>query len=164
MEINNRIQALILLGANMGDVKKTFIHAINELKRISDICKQSSLYSSPSWGFEAPDFLNQAVIIETALTPQELMDKLLNIEKEFGRTREGEGYQSRTIDMDIILIKEMVINTEKLLVPHPKMQERKFVLVPCNEIASAWQHPLFKKTISELLEMCEDSSNPKLYE
>lgn len=160
MEINNKIQALILLGANFGDAKKTFIHAVNELKCISKICKQSSLYSSPSWGFTAPDFLNQAIIIETALTPQALMDKLLNIEKELGRRRQGEGYQSRTIDMDIILIKEMVICTEKLIVPHPKMHERKFVLVPCSEIAAEWQHPLFKKTISELLEMCEDSSNP----
>lgn len=161
MEINNKIQALILLGANLGDVKKTFIYAINELKRISDICKQSSLYLSRSWGFEAPDFLNQAIIIETDLTPQELMDKLLNIEKKLGRIREGEGYQSRTLDMDIILIKEMIINMESLIVPHPKMHERKFVLVPCCEIAPEWQHPRFKKSISELLEMCGDSTNPK---
>lgn len=162
METRNRIQALILLGGNLGNVKKKFYQAINELKSLSNICKQSSLYSSPSWGFEAPDFLNQAIIIETAYTPQTLMNKLLNIEKAFGRIREGKGYQSRTLDIDIILIEDMIICSEKLIIPHPKMHKRKFVLVPCNEIASEWQHPVLKKTISELLEMCEDSSNPKL--
>lgn len=158
MEIKNKILALLLLGANMGDVKKTFTHAIIELSKIGQILKVSSFYSSPSWGFQASDFLNQAIIIETEYTPHEFLSAILNIEKGLGRVRTGNGYQSRKIDIDIILLKDRVVNTKELIVPHPKMQERKFVLVPCSEIAAEWNHPLLNKKVDELLENCQDSS------
>lgn len=158
MERKTKIEALLLLGANMGDIKKTFTHAIAELGKLGRIVNFSSFYSSPSWGFEASNFLNQALIIETELSPQELLNNILNVEKHIGRVRAGSGYQSRIIDIDIILIKDTIINTKKLIVPHPKMQDRKFVLVPCNEIAADWQHPVLNCSISDLLEKCEDSS------
>ncbi len=158
MERKTKIEALLLLGANMGDVKKTFTHANIELGKLGRIVSRSLLYSSPSWGFEASDFLNQALIIEAELSPQELLNSILSIEKHLGRVRAGSGYQSRIIDIDIILIKDTIINTKELVVPHPKMQERKFVLVPCNEIASKWTHSVLKYRVEELLEKCEDTA------
>ncbi len=158
METKNKIETLLLLGANMGDVKKTFTHAMNELNKIGQIFKVSSLYCSPSWGFKASDFLNQALIIETEKTPNELLNNILNIERDLGRVRKGNGYQSRIIDIDIILIKNIIINTNELVVPHPKMQERKFVLVPCAEIAPDWQHPVLNCCILDLSIKCADSS------
>ncbi|MFN4233826.1 MAG: 2-amino-4-hydroxy-6-hydroxymethyldihydropteridine diphosphokinase [Bacteroidia bacterium] len=161
MDTTQKNEALILLGANLGDIKQSFNNAIIEIKQLGVIKKKSSLYVSPSWGFKAPDFINQAIMLETELTPFELLEKLLSIEEKMGRKRMGEGYQSRTIDLDIILIKDTTICSDKLTVPHLKMHERKFVLVPCNEIASNWHHPILKKSINELLKNCEDSSNPK---
>ncbi|MFN7014422.1 MAG: 2-amino-4-hydroxy-6-hydroxymethyldihydropteridine diphosphokinase [Bacteroidia bacterium] len=164
MEIRTKIEVLILLGANMGAVKKTFTHALDELGKIGQILKVSSLYSSPSWGFQASDFQNQAAIIETELSPQELLNSILSIEKHLGRVRVGTGYQSRIIDIDIILIKNKVVNTTALTVPHPKMHERKFVLVPCSEIAAEWNHPLLNKKVDEMLKNCEDSSKITMIE
>lgn len=161
MDTSKKNKALILLGANLGDIKQSFNNAINEIKQFGFINNFSSLYLSPSWGFKAPDFINQAIILETELTPFELLDKLLCIEEKMGRKRIGEGYQSRTIDLDVILIKDVIIHSEKLTVPHIKMHERKFVLVPCNEIAPKWNHPILNKSINELLEHCEDTINPK---
>jgi 2-amino-4-hydroxy-6-hydroxymethyldihydropteridine diphosphokinase len=152
------METLLLLGANMGEIKKTFLDARNKLNRIGSILRASSLYSSPSWGFKANDFINQALIYQTNLQPQKLIYSILAIEKELGRERKALGYESRVIDIDIILIKDTIINSKELVVPHPKMQERKFVLVPCNEIADNWLHPLLNKKISELLLCCEDTS------
>lgn len=152
------IRALLLLGGNLGDVKKTLSEAIVHLKKVGNILNKSSIYVSTSWGFSAPDFLNQALILETNLQPHELLRKILEIELIFGRKRNGMGYQSRTIDIDIILINNLVIKSDELIVPHPKMHERKFVLVPCNEIASDWIHPIFNCNIGNLLNICTDNS------
>lgn len=157
MDNNFNIHALLLLGGNLGDVKKTLSEALVHLNKIGNVISQSSIYVTSSWGFNAPDFLNQALILETNLQPEELMNKILDIEITFGRKRNGVGYQSRTIDIDIILLRNLVIMTDKLIVPHPKMHERKFVLVPCNEIASDWIHPIFKCNIESLLNKCTDN-------
>lgn len=158
MDFEFKIQALLLLGGNIGDVKRTFVQAIEQLGKIGYIHKVSSLYISPSWGFVSNDFLNQAVILETKLSPQSLLIEILNIEKKLGRVRAGNVYQARLIDIDIILLKDIVVNTSDLKVPHPKMHERKFVLVPCNEIAAEWIHPNFKSNVKELLNKCTDTS------
>jgi 2-amino-4-hydroxy-6-hydroxymethyldihydropteridine diphosphokinase len=152
------METLLLLGANIGEIKKTFLDAINKLNNMGSILKASSLYSSPSWGFEANDFINQALIYQTNLYPQKLISNILAIEKELGRERNAFGYESRVIDIDVILIKDTIICSKELVVPHPKMHQRKFVLVPCNEIAGNWLHPLLNKKISELLLCCEDNS------
>jgi 2-amino-4-hydroxy-6-hydroxymethyldihydropteridine diphosphokinase len=158
MEKNNKTLALLLIGGNMGEVKKSFSQAISQLESLGNVLKRSSIYSSPSWGFNAPDFLNQAIIIDTKLSPHELLTNILKIEEKIGRIRNEKGYQSRLIDIDIILIKNTVINSDTLVVPHPKMHLRKFVLIPCEEIAADWKHPTLNSSIANLIQNCEDTS------
>jgi 2-amino-4-hydroxy-6-hydroxymethyldihydropteridine diphosphokinase len=101
-----------------------------------------------------------AVLIETNLSPEELIYQILNIEKELGRVRGSikEGYESREIDIDILLYDNLVIDSDFLTIPHPRMHLRKFVLEPLMEIASNIEHPVFCKTIKELCKICPDKS------
>lgn len=175
--------AYLLLGSNMGD-KVSFLHkAVERLQQLSiNPAVVSSIYESEPWGFNSKEwFLNQAVKIETDLDPQTLLDKILEIEKNLGRKRnprgewnvgsnagsnvgsdtgsEGDlGYSSRTIDIDILLYEDLVINTADLKVPHPRMHLRRFVLMPLCEIAPDQIHPVLNQKISGLLEKCEDSA------
>ncbi len=119
----------------------------------------SGVYKTPSWGFESDDFYNACIAIDTFYSTSEVLGYLLQIEVELGRKREGDDvYQARTIDLDIVLSSEGIINTKKLIVPHPSMQDRKFVLAPLAEIAEKEKHPVLQQTIKELLESGEDDS------
>lgn len=122
-------------------------------------CK-SSIYTSNAWGMEkAPDFYNQVVKVSTSLSAAQLLEKLVAIEKTLGRERvPGEKYQSRTIDLDILLFNRDIIDSPELTVPHPRMHLRRFVLVPLTEIAAAEVHPLLNKSIDVLLKECPDKS------
>ena len=124
------------------------------------IIKKSSLYKSSSWGFKAEnDFFNQVIEVETVLQPKEQIYSLLNIEKSLGRQRKDEtGYVSRSIDIDILFIDDLIIETPELTVPHPRLHLRRFTLVPLNEKWSGKIHPLFNKTIDELLNGCSDEA------
>ena len=116
----------------------------------------SSLYQTAAWGNESQGaFLNQVLEIKTSLGPEELLKTILQIEEELGRKRELK-YGPRTIDIDILFFNDEVINLHGLKVPHPQLQNRRFVLVPLNEIAPDKMHPLFKKTISQILAECPD--------
>ena len=99
--------------------------------------------------------------VETDLSPQELLERILNIESSLGRVRSSEQYSSRIIDIDILLYNDLVIDEPDLKIPHPLMHERKFVLIPLCEIAPEMIHPVLEKTFGELLEICEDRSNVK---
>lgn len=113
----------------------------------------SSIYETPAVGFEGEDFLNACIQIRTQLTPSELLDTLLSIERRFGRERKsGEGYESRTLDIDLLLFENKIIETDTLVVPHPKMQERAFVLKPLADIAPQYYHPSENKDIRNLLQ------------
>lgn len=154
----------ILLGSNLGDSKKYIADAILEIeKNIGTIQSKSSLYQTAAWGNnDQPDFINQVLHVKTKLQPEELLNAVLSIEKVLGRER-LEKWGSRTIDIDILLIDDLVLNTANLFVPHPFMHLRKFTLLPLNEIASEIIHPQLLKSISELLiELDDDLSVNKL--
>ena len=135
--MNSVVTAYIALGANLGDAQATLHEVICELARLpkSRLIAQSSLYSSPPFGPNAdgPDYINAVVAIETKLSPHELLDQLQSIEHAHGRERH---YQNapRTLDLDIVLYGHEQIWDERLTIPHPRMHERAFVLLPLSEI------------------------------
>ena len=150
----------IALGSNKGDKFKNLQAAVDAIyERIGNIKLISKVYKSPAFGFEGEDFLNCCLVLESYLKPQNILEILLQIEKDLGRTRSlKNGYEARTIDLDIIFAEEAIINTKTLKVPHPELQKRKFVLLPLNDIASKVKHPKLEKEVSVLLHECEDGS------
>ncbi|MCH3884163.1 2-amino-4-hydroxy-6-hydroxymethyldihydropteridine diphosphokinase [Tenacibaculum aquimarinum] len=148
------------LGSNQGNRLENLQNAINIIAdTIGDVLKIASVYTTQSVGFKGDDFLNTVIKVTTYLPPETLMQSLLSIEKELGRTRSNSGnYENRKIDLDILLLDDTIISSENLIVPHPRMLDRKFVLVPLVEIASEFSHPIEKKTLSICLENCTDSS------
>ena len=122
------------------------------------IQKIAAVYKTPSWGFEGDEFLNTCIKVSTYQAPEKLLQTLLAIEKKLGRTRKGQNeYQNRPIDIDVLLFDDEIIFSRTLTVPHPKMLLRKFVMVPLNEIASTFIHPITKNKIEICLQNCEDT-------
>lgn len=160
-------KSYVLLGSNMGDRTSTLEEARNMIEaRCGKIIKMSSLYESEPWGFDAEqNFINQAICVETDLSAHELLRELLSIEIELGRdrSRHYETYVSRPIDLDVIYYGEMINDDEDLILPHPRLQLRRFVLEPLCEIASNFVHPVLKKTNIELRDVCPDTSDVSLY-
>ena len=155
--------AYLLLGSNMGDKTSILYKAAEMLQKISiNPILLSDLYESEPWGFETDEwFVNQTIKIETDLEPAHLLRNLLEIEKKLGRVRvKGREktiqYSSRTLDIDILLYDNLIIDTLNLHIPHPKMHLRRFVLMPLCEIAPHAIHSTLKKTIDNLLDECED--------
>lgn len=151
--------AYLLLGSNLGKREKLIADALTLLKvSVGEILQISGIYETAAWGkTDQPSFLNLAVKIETILTPTQLLEAVLKIETDLGRVRH-EKWGSRLIDIDVILYGEDIVNEIELLqIPHPEMQNRKFVLLPMAEIASAVIHPVLKKSISELLSNLDDN-------
>jgi len=148
----------IALGSNKGDRIKHLQDAMDLIfKQIGSVHIISRIYNSKAVGFEGDDFLNCCAIVETSLSAEDTMATLLAIETKLGRVRTmNASYESRSIDLDILFFDSLVMDTKLLRVPHIKMRERKFVLQPLNDIANAVKHPTLKKTVSELLEACED--------
>ena len=142
------------LGSNLGnkeEMLQTAIEKINE--RIGVVVSQSAFYITPPWGFESEnDFLNAVVACETKLSPQVVLKKTQQIERECGRKRKSvdRHYEDRPLDIDILLYDDLVLKTDKLVIPHPLMHQRGFVLEPLNEIASGVVHPEMGKSIGEL--------------
>jgi len=119
----------------------------------------SKVYKSPAFGFESEDFLNCCLVLESYLAPQQVLEILLAIETDLGRTRTTTNtYEARVIDLDMVFAEDNIISTKTLQVPHPEMSKRKFVLLPLNDVASKVKHPKLGKDVSELLDSCEDDS------
>ncbi|MDO5104564.1 2-amino-4-hydroxy-6-hydroxymethyldihydropteridine diphosphokinase [Capnocytophaga sp.] len=151
----------ISLGSNMGERKRFLQQAVDSVnQQLGRIVEISSVYQTPAWGFSGADFYNACLLAETSLSPEQVLEKLLLIEKELGRVRDADtkGYQPRTIDLDILFFDDEIINTERLQIPHLQIENRKFVLFPLAEIASEKKHPVLQKSIQELLENTTDTS------
>ena len=151
-------KAYLLLGGNLGNKKENLDTAKNHITTsVGEIIKTSSSYETEPWGFEhEASFLNQVVLVETEKSPQDLLKELLRIEVAMGRTRNSEKYSERTIDIDILFFNSERVEEQNLKIPHPRIQERKFVLVPLHEIAREYVHPVFQKKVSKLLDECTD--------
>jgi len=123
--------------------------------RCGMLVERSKAYTTEPWGFEAEEwFLNELLVVETEMEPDELMDALLEIEKSLGRVRlpEQQGYTSRTVDLDILYYGDQVIQTEKVTIPHPRLHLREFALLPLCEIIPDFLHPVFNVSQTQLLE------------
>lgn len=153
----------IALGSNQGNRIEFLQKAVNAVfEKVGRILKVSAVYETPALGFEGEDFLNACIKIETRFGPQTVLEKLLDIETELGRTRIGDTYQNRTLDLDVLFYEQESIHTESLKIPHPRLHQRLFVLKPLADIAGDWVHPELNQTVSELLTICPDTSEIKL--
>ena len=150
----------ISLGSNMHSRLDYLQRACNLIaSQIGNITKYSKIYETPAWGFNSTAFLNACICVTTSLSTKSCLLEMQTIEKQLGRKKkQSEGYEARPIDLDIIYSSEGVFRLENLVVPHPLMQHRKFVLVPLRDIAENIKHPLLHKTTIELLESSEDHS------
>ncbi len=150
-------KAYLLIGGNMGD-RMSYLSAAKKAieKWCGKIETQSAIYETEAWGITAQEkFLNQALAVQTPLSPRGLLDAILKIEEDLGRKREIK-YGPRIIDIDILLFNDDVISIHNLTIPHPEIQNRRFALQCLADIAPEKIHPVFKKTISQLLAECTD--------
>ena len=156
-------KAFISLGANEGKRLENFQVAVTLIQnKIGNLIALSSIYQTPSLGFEGPDFLNACIEIDTNLNPLELLDKLLEIELALGREPSAKReFQSRPIDLDLLFYEEQIINSQVLIIPHPRIAQRNFVLYPLNEINPELMHPVLKKTVIDLISVSPDNTRPK---
>lgn len=149
----SQIRAVVACGANLGEREQHLARAQEKISALKDVrlIAVSKFYETKPVGLEnQPDFLNGAFLIETRLSYRELFARLLEIEKSEGRVREIPG-GPRTLDLDLIFYGSEIIKEKDLVIPHPRMHERGFVLRPVADIAPEWIHPVFKKTVKQLL-------------
>jgi len=151
-------KAYLLTGGNMGNREKNLARAKTLIaEKAGKVTRASALYETEAWGkTDQPSFYNQALEVETALPPKDLLKLLLDIEKKLGRQRD-EKYGPRIIDIDILLYADQICNDPQLSIPHPELQNRRFALTPLAEIGPGLVHPVFKKSITELLAICTDT-------
>jgi 2-amino-4-hydroxy-6-hydroxymethyldihydropteridine diphosphokinase len=147
----------LLLGSNQQQPQKQLqLAQKNIAQKIGLVLRQSPVYQTAAWGnTNQPDFLNQVIIVSTVLTALQTMQTILKIEQNMGRIRTKKN-APRIIDIDIIFFNKAIINEKDLIVPHPQLQNRKFVLIPLNQLSPNFKHPVLQKTIHQLLRVCPD--------
>jgi len=154
----------LLLGSNLGDrlqVMQTAIELIQ--KEIGEIHAVSSVYETAPWGvLDQPAFLNQVVKIQTELKAEEVLRIILEIEHELGRVR-YERWGARVIDIDILYFRNLILDSARLTIPHPRLHERRFTLIPLAEIAPDYVHPILNRSSLQLLASCPDDSEVKIF-
>ncbi|MEM8502839.1 MAG: 2-amino-4-hydroxy-6-hydroxymethyldihydropteridine diphosphokinase [Cyanobacteria bacterium P01_D01_bin.1] len=147
-----KIPAAIALGSNLGDSQQTLLSAIEVIDNAMhmSVTRRSHFYKTAAVGPPQPDYINACITIETDLSPRQLLCELLAIEKQFGRVRK-ERWGPRSLDLDLLLYDGHITDTPGLTVPHPRLHERPFVLIPLTDIAPNWQHPIFHITVEQCL-------------
>lgn len=158
-------KAYLLLGSNLADRESMITKATLMINCfIGHIVEQSSVYETEPWGFFTDSrFLNRVLAIETDLSPQQLFIETERIENNLGRIRTKQGYSSRVIDIDILFYDDVILDDDRLKIPHPRIPERLFTLIPLQEIAGSMVHPQSQITIDEMTNHCQDSSGVKVY-
>lgn len=162
--MTSQSQIILSLGSNLGDRLEALRKALAEIHQsVGVVVRVSKVYETPPWGFESDPFFNMIAVIHSVYEADEVIEKVLEVEKRLGRVRtEESGYTARIIDIDVIAIDESIIESEKLQVPHPRMHERLFVLVPMRDLNLHWRHPILQKYLPELVKVSEDKSNYKV--
>ena len=150
------------MGSNLGDREAQIGLAIGALEQFGTVIERSGIYRTEPWKMDTEHwFYNQVILFETEYDPQHLLEQILEVERSLGRDRnedQGEGYASRLIDIDILYFDDAVIDDDRLSVPHPRIQERRFVLAPMVELNASLVHPVLKQSQFELLKNCSDQS------
>jgi 2-amino-4-hydroxy-6-hydroxymethyldihydropteridine diphosphokinase len=151
------------IGGNVGNKRLNFEKVYSRIEEgAGTILERSPVYETPPWGFYASEnFWNQVLFVETKLKPEDLLAVIRRIESSFKRKREPGRYISREMDIDILYYEDKRIDSEELTIPHPLLHQRLFVLVPLNELAPGFIHPVFRKTNRQLLAECKDESDIK---
>lgn len=158
-------KVILLLGSNQGDRMELLLAAKDSINRdIGKVVQLSSVYETAAWGREdLPAHLNQVLVVETTFTPEAILEIIHRIENALGRERH-ERWGIRSIDIDILYYNESVYKSDSLIIPHPRIQDRRFTLVPLCEILPQMIHPVFQCTNMELLDSCADTLPVSLFE
>ncbi len=158
-------EVYMLLGSNLGDREMVIRQAIAKIEAaVGVVVLKSAFYETEPWGYaDQPAFINMAILVRTEFSALEVLEKALLIEQELGRVRVTR-WGSRIIDIDLIFYGQEIINVEgKLSIPHPEMQNRRFVLEPLSEIAAAYIHPKLNRSVEDLLQSLSDDTAVKKY-
>ena len=155
-----KVQTVVLLGSNDSAARQWLQKALDGLNSLGNVTAVSGVYASPSWGFDGPDFQNAAVRMHVSENPQSFLRRLLDLENQLGRVRSTTGprYSNRTIDLDILLWDEEEVHLPGLEIPHPRLHQRKFALVPLQEVCPDWIHPTHRQPLGTLIDSCEDNN------
>ena len=155
-------KAVLITGGNVGNAEAMLAEAARLIAaEVGCVERASRIYRTKAWGFEADDFRNQVLVVESSLEPMEMLTAVNDIERRLGRDRDreqdeksatGARYASRSIDIDILFYDDLVVESERLTLPHPRIAEREFVLEPLSEVAAEWRHPVSGKSVGEMYE------------
>ena len=150
-------KVFLITGGNIGNRKKNLETAATLIeKHIGQIIQSSKIYETDAWGIKnQPTFYNQVLIVESKFPAQKVIQKILKIEEEMGRVRTIKN-AARIIDIDILFFNDATVNEQNLIIPHQEIANRRFVLLPLNELIPEMIHPVLKKSIGELLSVCKD--------
>lgn len=150
------------IGSNKGNRSQLINEAIDKIDiSIGKVEKKSSIYETQSWGFKSNNFFNVCLLIESSLSVESIFNKILKIEKDMGRLKSGNKYSDRCIDIDILFVEDIIVNSKNLIIPHPRLHLRKFVLTPMLDLAPDLIHPILNKSIKQLELECDDNDQPK---
>jgi len=159
-------KVFLSLGSNIGNrINNLHIALANIGKIIGNIIISSKVYVTEPWGYQSKNFfLNQVISVESNLKPGQVLNEIIEIEKMMGRIRSEEKYTDRIIDIDLLFYDDLIISKDELIIPHPHLHKRKFILKPLSDIAGNYEHPVLKKSIYQLLEECDDQCKVELYQ
>ena len=150
------------IGSNKGNRSELINEAIAKIDiSIGKVELKSSIYETKSWGFKSSNFYNTCLLVESSLSEEQILNRILKIEKDMGRFKSGDQYSDRYIDIDILFVEDIIVNSKNLIIPHPRLHLRKFVLTPMLDLAPDFIHPILNKSIRQLEIECDDYDQPK---